>query len=351
MDSARMLLISVFAIASGILAAAVSSHAGETILVQVPAVYDAGAPVPEVIKKECAVESLVGNQVFVQVAPRFPESLRTENPDPNIREKLLKLTVLSVQGAGGDRWSGGNSITVQAELSQHGKPITTTVATRHSRGSMLASVRATCGIMAQIATALGKDIAVWLAKSLNASAMSQPNPAAASAPGDEKLFVQVPAAYDPGAPVTDAVKRECGIESLVGNRVFEAIRERYPEAAATPNPPQDSKNKFLQLTVLAAEGGGGGGWTGQKLITVRAELLQNGRTVGVTAVRRSSSGIGGLYSGTCGLMDRAATAVAKDIAAWLPKVTKGGKVASATTDAQPDSPKETNERPAGASER
>jgi hypothetical protein len=344
-------IFAVFFTAIGILTLPVPSHASDKILVHVPAVYDAGAPVMDSVRHECGIESLVGNQVFVQVVTRFPESLRTENPDPNIREKLLKLTVLSVQGVGDGGWSGGNSITVRAELSQHGKPIATTVATRNSRGGMLATVRATCAIMERIATALAKDIAVWLAKSLNASATSKPNLAAASAPAEEKLFVQVPAAYDPGAPVTDAVKRECGIESLVGNRVFEAIRERYPETAAISNPPQDSKKIFLRLTVLAVEGRGGGGWTGDKFITVRAELLQDGRTVGVIAERGSSRGIGGLYSGTCGLMDRAAVAVAKNIAAWLPKVTKGNKDTSASTDAKQESSKETNEKPAGASER
>src|SRR2546423_4365111 len=95
-----------------------ASHSGERFLVQVPAVYDSGAPVVDAVRRECAIESMVGNHVFRQVSARFPMSLQIQKPGTGDSEKYLMLTILAVQGVGGGSWSGSKSITIRADLLQ-----------------------------------------------------------------------------------------------------------------------------------------------------------------------------------------------------------------------------------------
>lgn len=146
-----------------------ASHANEGILVQVPAVLDSGAPIAESVKRECGVESLVGNHVFQKVSESFggtgllPEG---ENTGPG---KVLQLTILSVQGMGGGSWSGSKAVTIRAQLSENGKAVGATVLRRRSRGGMLGGLSGTCPIIERIAIALGQDVAKWLPHALRAS--------------------------------------------------------------------------------------------------------------------------------------------------------------------------------------
>jgi hypothetical protein len=168
--------------AVGMVLAAVA-HAEERFLVQVPAVYDSTAPVADSVRRECAIESLIGNHVFMQVSATFPKSLQVQAPGKGDREKYLMLTVLAVQGVGGGAWSGGKSITIRADLLQEGKTVSTKVLNRGSRGGAFGGFSGTCQIMERIAGALGRDTAFWL-KTLAPGA--QPSPAIESAPASEQ---------------------------------------------------------------------------------------------------------------------------------------------------------------------
>jgi hypothetical protein len=151
------------------------AHAEERFLVQVPAVYDSAAPVTDSVRRECGIESLIGNHVFMQVSASFPKSLQVQTPGKGDREKYLMLTVLAVQGVGGGAWSGGKSITIRADLLQEGKTVSTKVLSRGSRGGAFGGFSGTCQIMERIAGALGRDTAAWL-RALAPSAPSSPVP-------------------------------------------------------------------------------------------------------------------------------------------------------------------------------
>src|SRR5262245_53023868 len=101
---------------------AAASHAEERFLIQVPAVYDDNAPVEPAVRRECGIESLVGNHVFKEVSARYPGSLQAKGPEGGTGEKFLKLSVVSVQGTGGGNWSGGKTITIRIDLLQNAKP-------------------------------------------------------------------------------------------------------------------------------------------------------------------------------------------------------------------------------------
>lgn len=138
----------------------------------------------------------------------------------------------------------------------------------------------------------------------------------------EPFFVQVPAMLDPAAPIADSVKRECGIELLVGNHVFQKVSDHFGEASPISDLDKAGANRLLQLSVLSVQGVGGGSWSGPKAITIRAQLSQTGKTTQTTVLRRKSSGgaFGGM-SGTCSIMERIAIALGKDVATWLKATT------------------------------
>jgi hypothetical protein len=170
----------VFAFGAAAWALAGAAHDEERLLVQVPAVYDSAAPVAESVRRECAIESLIGNHVFMHVSTVFPKALQVQNPGKVEHDKYLMLTVLAVQGVGGGAWSGGKSITIRADLLQDGKAVSTKVLNRGSRGGALGGFSGTCQIMERIAGALGRDTAAWLrtlAPGAPASAVPEPLPA------------------------------------------------------------------------------------------------------------------------------------------------------------------------------
>ena len=142
------------------------ASAGEPILVQVPASFDARAPVSNTVRSECGLETLLGNDVLEGVKAKFPESTPVQKSTATEKQKVLNVTILSVSAPGGGVWSGGKSMTIRADLIQSGRIIATTVKERGSRGGALGGFKGTCGILERVTAALGKDIAAWLSQTL-----------------------------------------------------------------------------------------------------------------------------------------------------------------------------------------
>jgi hypothetical protein len=135
----------------------------------------------------------------------------------------------------------------------------------------------------------------------------------------EGLLVQVPAVLDPTAPITGRVQSECGVPQLVGNHVLSQVGQRQPDVRAAAVAPAGSPDPMLSLTLLSVHGVGGGGWSGPKSISVRAELVENGKSLAVNVLHRNSrGGVMGGVSGTCAIFERIAEALGKDVANWLP---------------------------------
>ena len=144
---------------------------------------------------------------------------------------------------------------------------------------------------------------------------------AQTAPAQQKIAVTVPAALDPSAPIAESVKRDCAVETKVGQEVFMRVSERFP---GTETAPQGSSvisggKILLKVTIVGVLGAGGGAWSGPKAMTIRADVIQNEKAGPSRTFNRQSTGgaFGGL-SGTCAIMDRIAVALGRDVAAWLP---------------------------------
>ena len=143
-------------------------QANERIIVMVPAILDANAPIIESVKRDCAVEASVGNQTLQHVRERFPGTEQTQSPaQAEIDSPVLKITILHVRGVGGGSWSGTKAITIRADLTKGAQTIGSKIFLRKSGGGVLGGVSGTCAIMDRIAAALGRDVANWLPGALS----------------------------------------------------------------------------------------------------------------------------------------------------------------------------------------
>lgn len=146
-------------------------YAGDRVLVQVPAVLDPQVAFSDVVRRECPVQSLLGNQVFRMVSMKFPRSLQIEKPEGTEKDTVLTLTILRIVAAEGGFASGPKSLSVRADLVQSGKVIATM---EKERVSGFGSRWGTCALLEHAAALFGRDIANWLPIVLGGQVPTEP---------------------------------------------------------------------------------------------------------------------------------------------------------------------------------
>ena len=144
---------------------------------------------------------------------------------------------------------------------------------------------------------------------------------ATDARADEALLVQ--AVLDPNVHVVEAVKRDCALDLMVGDRVLESVSKKHPGSKKLQQGDSAGNGKLLKVTIIHVQGVGGGAYSGPKSMTVRAEVLQSGKVVASTTKERTSGGgaFGGM-KGTCAIFGRVAKTLGSDVAGWLPSAMK-----------------------------
>jgi hypothetical protein len=147
------------------LVAPLTASAGEHIFVQLPVMVDPSAPVPAAVKNQCTVETALGAQAMAEIAKRVDPAVQSvATPDQAGNDKLVQITILAVQANGGGAWSGPKSMTVRADILKGGARIATTILTRSTNGGAFAGLTGTCTMLERVTNALGKDVAVWVAR-------------------------------------------------------------------------------------------------------------------------------------------------------------------------------------------
>ena len=145
-----------FALASGVPYA----QADEALLIQT--VIDKDTSMSDTVRRECALDTQVGDWVLDSVSKKHPGSKKLQPGDSAGDGKVLKVTIVSVIGAGGGAYSGPKTMAVKAELMQSGKVIATTRKERSSGGGAFGGMKGTCSIFGRVAKTLGSDVAAWL---------------------------------------------------------------------------------------------------------------------------------------------------------------------------------------------
>ncbi len=121
-----------------------------------------------------------------------------------------------------------------------------------------------------------------------------------------------PVTIDPEAHVPDAVRQECRLDYQLESDILAAMRRYDPDVATTTDA---STGKVLKVTISYVLGVGGGAWTGPKALAVHIDMLQDGK-VAYTAKMHRRSSLGGMFRGTCTLLDGASKGLGKTIAKW-----------------------------------
>lgn len=156
-------MVSAFALA----AFSTSCMAGNVLNVQTPAVLPQEMNIPDVIKAQCKVPELVGNQVFESVSKVYERTKQVDGSANLTNGLLLKTTITSVWGAShGGGWTGPKHISVTLDLIKDGKVLQTTTSKRTSNGGVWGAFKSTCGIMDRLAKEVGEDAADWIKDNL-----------------------------------------------------------------------------------------------------------------------------------------------------------------------------------------
>lgn len=143
------------------LTVSLGATAGESLYLKVPVQYGPNAFVVPRIKAECDLEREMAAGAEAGITKRYgPVAVAAMNEDVG-NEKVVSITIASVDAVGGGQWTGPKSMTVMAELKQ-GETVlgakTFSRATGH--GGLFAG--GTCAMLHKVARALGSDVGVWL---------------------------------------------------------------------------------------------------------------------------------------------------------------------------------------------
>jgi len=139
--------------------------------------------------------------------------------------------------------------------------------------------------------------------------------AALPAVAGKPTLLLTPVGYAPEAGIPDKIKSECKIDELFETRVGEALRKNGGGTTTTVDAPAGTQVMRVQVTYVL--GVGGGGWTGPKNVSLQADLLEGGKVRRSSKFSRSTTGgVFGGFMGTCSMIQRCVTTLAKDLQEW-----------------------------------
>jgi hypothetical protein len=117
-----------------------------------------------------------------------------------------------------------------------------------------------------------------------------------------------PVTYASESSVVPKVREACKVEERLATDVSGTLGGSTTSTAGT----------VARVSILDVVGIGGGGWTGPKVLTIRVELLKDGKVEHTTQLTRTTTGgaFAG-FKGTCSMLERDANTLAKDVANWV----------------------------------
>jgi len=132
----------------------------------------------------------------------------------------------------------------------------------------------------------------------------------------EWLSVQVPAPYASTLNIPDHIRKDCvGLERTVGVEVaYQLEKSGFAKIDRVERINLKAPGKVLALAITEASANIGA-WSDPKSLTVRAELLQDGKSIEWTTVSHTAR----KQQTMCEVFENSATAIAVDIHKWLVK--------------------------------
>jgi hypothetical protein len=166
---------------------------------EVPITYMANAEAVEGTKRDCKIEEMLSSRIGPMLAKLYKMDKGTIDvgTDP-ANDKVLRVQITHVLGAGGGAWSGPKAITVLAELLDGGKVVYYTKINEWTTGGVFGGFKGTCDILERSANAITKDLNEWVQ---NPSTKVEEKPAPKGAPVPS---AEAPKASAPTATATSA---------------------------------------------------------------------------------------------------------------------------------------------------
>ena len=132
--------------------------------------------------------------------------------------------------------------------------------------------------------------------------------AASAAAHADGVKLLTPVSYAAESSVVPKVREACKLEE----RLTEDVGSQL--AGTTDS----TQGDVVRVSIVDVMGVGGGGWTGPKAISIRVELLKDGKLERSTHLTRTTSGgaFGG-FKGTCSMLERDSSVLGKDVAKWV----------------------------------
>ncbi|HEY0587741.1 MAG TPA: hypothetical protein VGD52_16510 [Pseudoduganella sp.] len=133
----------------------------------------------------------------------------------------------------------------------------------------------------------------------------------------ERLYLQAPVQFAPGSFAPQAVRNQCQLERHLLDDVSTQVTKHYGRIELATVSDDVGNDKVIKITITNAWGAGGGGWSGPKSLQILAELKQGDNTLSSASFRRSTMGLGGIFSGTCPMFHKVTKELGEDVADWL----------------------------------
>ncbi|WP_315389276.1 hypothetical protein [uncultured Stenotrophomonas sp.] len=139
------------------------------------------------------------------------------------------------------------------------------------------------------------------------------------------VHVQDTVPFSETSYIADNIKAEC----RMGAQLVTSLGSNAPKFGNTiafdEAPP--TQGRVLKLELVEAQSAGNAFIGHFKSATVRGVLLDDGQKVAdVTARRVSRGGAGGMFKGSCDVLQRVVDAIGGDLAEWLANPTDGAKL-------------------------
>lgn len=180
---------------------------------EVPITYMANAEAVEGTKRDCKIEEMLSSRIGPMLAKQYKIDKGTIDlgADP-AGDKVLRVQITHVLGAGGGAWSGPKAITVLAELLDGGTVVHYTKINEWTTGGVFGGYMGTCAILERSANAITKDLNEWV-QNPSTKVEEKPAPKGASVPSAEAPKASAPAsapasAIAPASTATPAAEEK-----------------------------------------------------------------------------------------------------------------------------------------------
>jgi len=139
------------------------------------------------------------------------------------------------------------------------------------------------------------------------------------------LSIQRLAPYRDATVVREAIREKCDLEERVPKWILQYTGYKYDDVVLVDEVSPRMKGSVMKLEILGAEGRSGGIFSGSKALTISGTLWKDGAVAGsFTASRATAGGI--LKARTCGLLNRTAKRIGKDVGAWIENPTMNARL-------------------------